>query len=148
MKKIKKIRKGFTLIELLLVLVILAVLGAIVAPKFTNRSKQARETAAKTDIANLEVALDSFEIDTGRYPTNTEGIEALLKEPTNTKDDWKGPYLKRGVPLDPWGKEYYYKQPGQHNEYGYDLYSAGPDGITGNDDDITNWTEDKYNQRN
>jgi general secretion pathway protein G len=139
---------GFTLIELLLVLVILAVLGSVVVPKFTKRSQQAKEIAAKTEIANLENALDLFEIDTGRYPTNTEGIEALLKEPSNTKEDWKGPYLKRGVPLDPWDKEYYYRQPGQYNEYGYDLHSAGPDGISGNEDDITNWTEDKYNRNN
>lgn len=146
MKRIKTQRQGFTLIELLLVLVILAVLGSVVVPKFTKRSQQAKETAAKTDIANMEVAIDSFEIDTGRYPTNTEGIEVLIEEPSNTKDDWKGPYLKRGVPLDPWGKEYYYKQPGQYNEYGYDLHSAGPDGISGNEDDVKNWTEDRYNR--
>lgn len=143
MKKNKTLPFGFTLIELLLVLVILAVLGSVVIPKFTKRSQQAKETAAKTDIANLEVALDSFEIDTGRYPSNIEGIRALVEEPTNTEEDWKGPYLKRGVPVDPWGSEYNYKQPGQYNEYGYDLYSAGPDGINGNEDDITNWTEDK-----
>lgn len=146
MKKTETRQRAFTLIELLLVLVILAVLGSVVVPKFTKRSQQAKETAAKTDIANMEVALDSFEIDTGRYPTNTEGIKALLDEPSNTKNDWKGPYLKRGVPLDPWGKEYYYKQPGQYNEYGYDLSSAGPDGVPGNEDDITNWTEGEYNR--
>ena len=144
MRKSKRSQSGFTLIELLLVMVILAVLGAVVVPKFTKRSQQAKETAAKTDIANLEVAIDSFEIDTGRYPTNTEGIRALIEEPINTKDDWKGPYLKRGVPLDPWGSEYIYKQPGQYNKYGYDLSSAGPDGTSGNDDDIKNWTEDQY----
>ena len=140
-----KQRKGFTLIEILLVMAILAILAAVVVPKFTKRSQQAKETAAKTDIANLEVALDSFEIDTGRYPTNTEGIKALIQEPINTKDDWKGPYLKRGVPQDPWGNEYNYKQPGQYNKYGYDLSSSGPDGLSGNEDDIKNWTEDmKY----
>lgn len=143
MKQTQSKRNAFTLIELLLVLVILAVLGSVVVPKFTKRSQQAKETAAKTDINTIENMMEAFEIDTGRYPTNTEGIEALVKEPTNTDDDWKGPYLKRGVPLDPWGKEYYFRQPGQYNEYGFDLHSAGPDGISGNDDDITNWTEDK-----
>lgn len=141
---VTKTRNGFTLIELLLVLVILAALSAIVVPKFSNRSKDAKITAAKTDIANLEVALDSFEIDTGRYPTNTEGIRALVVEPSNTNEnEWKGPYLKRGVPKDPWQNEYVYKYPGQYNEYGYDLYSYGPDGIQGTEDDIQNWTEDQ-----
>ena len=145
MKKHRNI-KAFTLIELLLVLVILAVLGAVVVPKFTKRSQQAKETAAKTDIANLEVALDSFEIDTGRYPSNSEGIKALIRPPVNVEDDWKGPYLKRGVPTDPWGIEYLYKQPGQYNEYGYDLHSYGPDSINGTEDDVKNWTEDQYNR--
>lgn len=146
MKKHRNI-KAFTLIELLLVLVILAVLGAVVVPKFTKRSQQAKETAAKTDIANLEVALDSFEIDTGRYPTNSEAIGALIRPPVNVEDDWKGPYLKRGVPKDPWGNEYLYKQPGQYNEYGYDLSSYGPDGINGTEDDIKNWTQDQYDRK-
>lgn len=136
---------GFTLIELLLVLVILAVLGSVVVPKFTKRSQQAKDTAAKTDIANLEVALDAFEIDTGRYPTNTEGIGALIRPPANVEDDWKGPYLKRGIPKDPWGQEYAYRQPGQYNTYGYDLHSYGPDGINGTDDDIKNWSENEFN---
>ena len=138
--------KAFTLIELLLVLVILAVLGAVVVPKFTKRSQQAKETAAKTDIANIEVTLDSFEIDTGRYPTNSEGIGALIRSPANVEDDWRGPYLKRGIPRDPWGNEYLYRQPGQYNEYGYDLSSYGPDSISGTEDDIKNWTEDQYNR--
>jgi general secretion pathway protein G len=134
-------RKGFTLIELLLVLVILAALASIVVPKFTKRSEQAKITAATTDIANMEVALDAFEIDTSRYPTNTEGIKALVEQPSNT-DNWNGPYLKRGVPKDSWGNEYIYKQPGQHNDSGYDLSSSGPDGQQGTDDDIINWTKD------
>ncbi|MBN2455178.1 MAG: type II secretion system major pseudopilin GspG [Sedimentisphaerales bacterium] len=140
-KKIKNKKGGFTLIELLLVLVILAALATIVVPKFTRRSEQAKVTAAMTDIANLEVAMDAFEIDTSRYPTTSEGLKALVEQPSNA-DGWKGPYIKRGVPKDPWGNAYTYKQPGQHNELGYDLYSAGPDGQQGNDDDITNWTED------
>lgn len=137
----KKRKNGFTLIELLLVLVILAALASIVVPKFTKRSEQAKITATITDIANMEVALDAFEIDTSRYPTNTEGIKALIEQPANT-EDWKGPYLKKGVPKDPWGNEYVYRQPGRYNEHGYDLYSFGPDGQQGSDDDITNWTED------
>jgi general secretion pathway protein G len=133
---------GFTLIELLLVLVILAALATVVVPKFTKRSEQAKITAAQTDIANMEVTFDAFEIDTGRYPTTSEGIRALIEQPSNA-DGWKGPYLKRGVPKDPWGNDYIYKQPGQHNEYGYDLYSLGPDGQQGTADDIINWSEDE-----
>lgn len=132
-------QRAFTLIELLLVLVILAVLAAIVVPKFTKRSEQARITAARTDIANLEVSLDAFEIDSGRYPTNEEGIRALVEQPADIKE-WHGPYIKRGVPNDPWGNPYVYRCPGQHNTSGYDLYSFGPDGQEGRDD-IDNWSQ-------
>jgi len=133
---------GFTLIELLLVLVILATLAAIVAPKFTKRSEQARITAARTQIAQFEVALDAFEIDVGRYPSTSDGLKALVEKPSDA-EGWQQAYLKRDVPRDPWGKEYVYKQPGQYNKDGYDLYSLGPDGKQGGGDDIVNWTEDK-----
>lgn len=132
--------RGFTLVELLLVLVILAVLAVVVVPKFTGRSQQAKTTAAQTDIANLEVAIDAFEIDCARYPSTQEGIAALVQQPSNLPD-WKGPYLKRGVPKDPWQNLYVYRCPGQHNPNGYDLYSLGPDGQEGGGDDITNWSE-------
>lgn len=131
--------KGFTLIEVLLVMVILTVLAAVVVPKFTKRSEQARITAAHTDIANLEVALDAFEVDSGRYPTTSEGLKALVENPSGSKN-WKGPYLKRGVPKDPWDNQYIYTQPGRHNTYGYDLYSFGGDNKEGGDDDIDNWS--------
>ena len=131
---------GFTLIELLLVLVILATLAAVVVPKFTKRSEQARITAAKTDIANLSVALDAFEIDNGRYPTTQEGLKALVERPGDLKG-WIRPYISRGVPKDPWGNPYVYRQPGEHNADGYDLHSFGPDGQEGGEDDIDNWSE-------
>ena len=134
-------RKGFTLIELLLVLVILATLATIVVPKFTKRSLQAKITTANTQITNLSTAINNFEIDNTRFPTNSEGLRALVEKPANA-DGWKVPYMDKGIPKDPWGNEYVYKQPGTHNEYGFDLSSAGPDGISGNDDDITNWSED------
>ena len=129
---------GFTLIELLLVLVILAVLAAVVVPKFTGRSEQAREAAAKADIASLELALDQFEVDAGRFPSSDEGLAALVRQPSNVRT-WNGPYIKRGPPNDPWNNPYVYRYPGQNNPKGYDLYSAGPDGSDGGDDDITNW---------
>lgn len=134
--------RGFSLIELLLVLVILATLTAIIAPRFTSRSKQARITAAKTDISRLELLLDSFEVDTGRLPTTDEGLQALLEEPSNVTN-WQGPYLKKdALPKDPWGNEYIYTYPGKNNTSSYDLASYGPDGKQGGDDDVVNWSED------
>ena len=137
----KRIRRtGFTLIELLLVMVILSVLASIVVPKFTRRSEQARIVAANTSIANIEVAFEVFEVDTGRYPTTEEGLQALISAPP-LLPDWRGPYIKRGVPKDPWGNEYIYKCPGEHNTNSYDIYSYGPDRQEGGDDDIDNWSE-------
>ncbi|HYO09334.1 MAG TPA: type II secretion system major pseudopilin GspG [Tepidisphaeraceae bacterium] len=132
-------RAGFTLIELLLVLVILAVLAAVVVPKFTSRGQQARETAANTDISNLETALDAFQVDTGRFPSGDEGLKALLEMPGNVRN-WHGPYIKKGVPNDPWGNPYVYRYPGAHNTNGYDLFSMGADGREGGDD-VDNWTQ-------
>jgi general secretion pathway protein G len=140
----QRIQRGFTLIELLLVLVILASLAAIVVPKFANRTKQAKETQAITQMSNFDSALDQFELDLGRYPTTMEGLDALVTKPSGQDmEKWPQPYLKQGVPLDPWGNEYQYRYPGQKNEYGYDLYSIGPDGREGGDDDIDNWTNDR-----
>ena len=139
LKTVRSLRDGFTLIELLLVLVILTVLAAVVVPKFTNRSEQARLTAARTDISNIDVALDAYEIDVGRFPTTEEGLRALV-EGTASARSWKGPYLKRGIPNDPWGNPYIYRCPGQHNPTGYDLQSFGPDGREGTDD-VDNWSQ-------
>ena len=139
--------KGFTLIEVILVMVIITILASVVVPKFTSRSKDARISAANADIANLEVALDAFEVDTGRYPTSDEGLYALVEPPTNIIN-WKGPYIKRGVPNDPWGTPYDFEAPGRNNTYGYDLFSYGPDLREGGDDDIDNWSISSVRQRN
>jgi general secretion pathway protein G len=139
MRRTNRVNRGaFTLIELLLVLVILAVLAAVVVPKFTGRSEQAKLAAAKTDISMLDSALDLFEQDTGRYPSSDEGLGALVNG--GSIPNWHGPYIKRGVPNDPWGNQYVYRYPGQHNTNGPDLFSMGPDGREGNDD-VTNWTQ-------
>lgn len=133
--------RGFTLIELLLVLVILGVLAAIVVPKFSGRTEQARQTAAQTQIATFGTALDAFEIDNGYYPKGKEGLEDLIVQPRDAQN-WRGPYLKGNeVPLDPWGQAYVYECPGKMNPNSYDLMSLGPDGREGGDDDITNWTQ-------
>jgi general secretion pathway protein G len=134
--------RGFTLIELMLVLVILATLAAVVLPKLSGRTKQAKIASAETQVATLQTALDAFEIDTGRYPTTAEGLRALSKQPTMDADDWMGPYLRKNIGNDPWGEEYRYRYPGTYNTEGYDLYSMGPDRKQGGDDDITNYDVD------
>lgn len=135
---LRKRQSGFTLVEMLLVLVILAVLAAIVIPKFSGRTQQAKITAAQSQISSIETALDAFEVDNGFYPTGGNGLAALVDQPANAPS-WKGPYLKKGVPMDPWGNAYVYTCPGKNNPSSYDLMSMGPDGRAGGDDDITNW---------
>ncbi len=130
-------RGGFTLIELLLVMVIIAILAAVVLPRFVGRGKQARITRAKADISTLGLALNSMEIDTGSFPASLDG---LVSAPSGDADDWHGPYIERGVPNDPWKHPYVYKYPGQHNTGSFDLSSMGPDGQEGTDDDIDNWS--------
>lgn len=130
-------RGAFTLVEMLLVLVILATLAAIVIPKMAGRSQQAKVTAAQSQISSIEMALDAFEVDNGYYP-KTGALDDLVNQPPNAPG-WKGPYLKKGIPLDPWGNPYTYEYPGKHNANGYDIMSMGPDGRAGTDDDITNW---------
>jgi general secretion pathway protein G len=131
-------RGGFTLIELLLVLVILGILAAIVVPKFSGRTEQARVTAAASQIATFGTALDAYEVDLGSYPKGKNGLGDLVQQPRDA-DGWKGPYLKNEIPMDPWGHAYIYECPGKHNPTGYDIMSMGPDGRTGTDDDITSW---------
>ncbi len=132
-------KKGFTLIELMLVVIILGILVAMVVPRLVGRGEQARNQAAEADIkSNIALALDIYELDNGRYP---DKLEDLLKDPGESKAaNWNGPYLKRR-PIDPWGRGYNYKSPGQHDN-DYDLYSYGGDGAEGGGDDIVNWDEE------
>jgi general secretion pathway protein G len=130
--------RGFTLVELLVVMVILGLLAALVVPAYLGRERKARSQAAKTQIELLGTALDTFRLDIGRYPSSQEGLNALRGAPGIP--GWDGPYLKKDVPLDPWGRAYVYNAPGEHGEY--DLYSYGADGAPGGDGDardVTSW---------
>lgn len=131
--------RGFTLIELLLVLVILGILAAIVVPKFSGRTEQARVTAAQSQIATFRTALDAFEVDTGRYPRGKSGLNELVQQPRDAQN-WRGPYLQNQIPKDPWGNDYIYEYPGKQNQGSYDLISMGPDGKLGSEDDLSNWS--------
>jgi general secretion pathway protein G len=131
---------AFTLIELLLVMAILTMLAVLVVPRFIGRLEKEKIKAAGVDIAQIEGMLDTFEVDCGRLPTTEEGLRALLDQPPSATG-WQGPYLKRGMPKDPWDNPYVYRYPGQHNVRGYDLYSLGPDGQEGGGDDIDNWSQ-------
>lgn len=141
--------RGFTLIELMLVIVIIATLAAIVATNLAGKGEEGKIGAVKGQIANFETALDLFEAECGRYPTTAEGLEALRVAPSGVKG-WKGPYMKKDIPLDPWGNAYGYRSPGTHSgtsgttsTASYDLWSNGPDGREGSDDDIQSWNLDK-----
>jgi general secretion pathway protein G len=130
--------KGFTLIELLVVMVILAMLAALVGPRLFGHVGKASQKTAKTQIEMLGQGLDSYRLDTGRYPNTSEGLEALMTN--NGAQGWDGPYLKKAIPNDPWRNPYQYQSPGTHGEY--DLFSYGADGAQGGEgenQDITSW---------
>lgn len=136
--------KGFTLIEILLVVIIIGILVSLVAPRLAGRSEEARKQAAKADIdGGIALALDLYEVDSGRYPAK---LDDLVTKPSDAEAaNWKGPYLKKGMPKDPWGNPYTYRLPGTHNTSSYDLYSIGADKQEGSPDDVVNWkTESPY----
>jgi general secretion pathway protein G len=138
---------GFTLIEIMVVLVIIAILGAMIGPQILGRVDEARVTAARQDLRTLGTALDMYRLDNFRYPTTAQGIEALVVQPDDASiRNWRsGGYLKSTtVPKDPWGNDYVYLEPGTRGG-AYDLYSLGADGRAGgegNDADIGNWDND------
>lgn len=134
---------GFTLIELLVVIIILGLLAGLVAPQILGRVSEARTKTARTQIELLGVALDNYRLDNGSYPTTEQGLAALIAKPTRSPVplNWRGPYLRKGLPLDPWGRPYLYRSPGEHS-VGYDLSALGRDGQTGGEDedtDLVSW---------
>jgi general secretion pathway protein G len=129
---------GFTLLELLVVVTIIALLVGYVAPRFFGQVGKSEITTAKAQIDALEKAVDQYRLDTGHYPSTEQGLGALVNRP-QTEPKWNGPYLRKDVPLDPWGKAYLYKQPGERGDY--DIISLGKDGQpggTGESADISN----------
>lgn len=140
-KKLQKLwrnAKGFTLIELLVVMVILGLLAALVGPRLFGHVGKSQQQAAKLQIGMIEEALDAFRLDIGRYPSTQEGLNALVANPGI--EGWAGPYLRKGLPNDPWKRPYQYQSPGSHGDY--DLFSYGADGAPGGEadnKDINSW---------
>lgn len=135
----RRIQHGFTLLELLVVMVIIGLLAGYVAPRYFAQVGRAEVKTARAQIDALEKALDQYRLDSGHYPSTEQGLTALYTRPTD-EPKWEGPYLKKGVPADPWGHSYQYRQPGEHGEY--DLFSYGKDGQaggSGEDADLGNW---------
>lgn len=132
-------KAGFTLIEIMLVVIIIAALAAMVVPRLSGRSEQAKVAIAKADIeSHIATALKLYELDNGNFPTTSQGLAALNYKPSNppAPRNWNGPYLEK-APIDPWGSPYRYESPGD-NRLDYDLWSTGKD-VNSKDDDITNW---------
>jgi general secretion pathway protein G len=130
---------GFTLIELIVVVVIIGLLAGLVLPQFIRQEEKAKMKTAKAQIELFGTALDTFRLDVGRYPSTEEGLQALRQKP-GALERWDGPYLKKDLPEDPWGKAYVYRSPGEHGPY--DILSYGADGVQGGDGDnrdITSW---------
>ena len=138
--------KGFTLLELLVVIVIIGLLAGYVAPRYFSQVGRSEVQVARAQIESLEKALDQFRLDTRHYPSAEQGLDALVMKPAN-EANWSGPYLKKAVPTDPWGRAYVYRTPGSRGEF--DLYSLGNDGKpggTGEDADIGLTTQLSYNR--
>jgi general secretion pathway protein G len=130
-------RTGFTLIEILVVIAVIAVLVALVAPNVFQHVGTAKDASARTQIEMLGTALDAYRLDNGRYPTTEQGLDALWQLPTLEPQptNWRGPYLRKNVPADPWGNPYVYVSPGQLSQLGYDIVSFGADGKEGGEGD-------------
>lgn len=132
-------QSGFTLLELLVVMVIIGLLAGLVVPQYFAQIGKSNAKVAKAQIESFGQALDQYRLDVGQYPTTEQGLIALRMSPAQG-GRWQGPYLKKDVPLDPWGNPYAYRRPGQHGEY--DIVSLGADGQPGGEGeaaDVTSW---------
>jgi general secretion pathway protein G len=132
---------GITLIEMLVVVTIIALFAALVAPRFFNKADAARRTSTRVQINSFMTALGAYKLDTGTFPTTEQGLQALRVRPENAPQ-WAGPYLPQDIPMDPWGHPYLYKYPGEHGDEP-DIVSLGGDGQPGGDGnnaDIVSWS--------
>ena len=134
-------RVGFTLMEVLLVLAILVILGSLVAFSFSNVLGDSDRKAAKGQIGLFEPALKMYYLHLKQYPSTAGGLEALRTPPGDLANPakWQGPYLEKPVPLDPWDRPYQYAAPGKFNPTSFDIWTLGPDGVDGTEDDVGNW---------
>ena len=137
-------RAGFTLIEVLVVIAVIAMLAALVAPNVFQHVGTAKDATARSQIELLGAALDAYRLDNGRYPSTDQGLDALQVEPSiqPLPSNWRGPYLRKAVPVDPWGTPFIYVSPGEINPRNYDLFSLGADGEPGGegeDADVVSW---------
>ena len=137
-------RAGFTLIELLVVIAIIATLAAVVAPAVFRNVGDAKINAAKSQLDIFALALDSYRLDNDVFPSTAQGLSALRTAPTggDAPRNWRGPYLRKSIPMDPWGRPYVYVAPGKENPTSYDVYTLGRDGAIGGTDedaDLTSW---------
>ncbi len=139
-EKRKRTQSGVTLIEMLVVVTIIALFAAIVAPRMLGRADAARRVAARSQVNSFTTALGAYKLDTGLFPTTEQGLNALRVRPENSPQ-WNGPYLPQDVPMDPWSRPYLYKYPGEHGDEP-DIVSLGADGQPGGDGnnaDILSW---------
>ena len=144
-KQLKSDESGLTLIELTIVIVILGILAAFIAPRVMDWPQKANVSKAKTEISSLKTALEMYTIDIGDYPTTEQGLSALWLAPSPAPPNWSGPYIGTPSFEDPWGNAYVYRQPVSRPGYDYELSSMGKDGKvggTGLDADITSWIEE------
>ena len=125
--------RGFTLIELLVVIIVLALLAGLVGPQIVGHVSEAKSATARTQIELLGVALDSYRLDNGSYPTTEQGLASLRERPTREPlpANWRGPYLRKNVPNDPWNRPYVYASPAGQGSSGFDLHTLGRDGKPG-----------------
>lgn len=139
-EKKEEAQAGYTLVELLVVLVILVLIAGLVGPRVLGYLSSSKTKTAKIQIENFSTSLELFKLDTGRYPTEREGLSALVERPSDIKN-WNGPYLnKKSIPSDPWERQYRYRYPGKHGVF--DLFTFGVDnkqGGSGEDQDVANW---------
>ena len=139
-RQFNRFRRGFTLIEMLVVILILSILAALIIPKLVGRADDAKVAAAKSDIASMSSAIEQYRLDNGSYPSSDDGLMALRVRPSNA-NNWKGPYLEKDVPNDPWGNQYVYQSPGPSGQ-DFLITTYGADGAPGGDGNNADITSD------